>query len=327
MADPIENVDPSVAEAIEPTPDASSTQAQSDTDASTANADPVTAPVEPANESQDPAVAAKPKKGTAQARIEELAKAVKDLREHNKWLQERALSGKPAPAPQAQAPAIEVSDEAPTLETVGYDPAKLAKEQAAWLKRQVQKGVDDALSTREAQADARSQDQVVQDSAVEFRKTHPDFDDMISNPNLEFTQSIADGLKLSGENSAALGYYLATNPDKLSKLARMSAKQQTLALGRMEAEAIATAKQTTFQDDQDEPAAAPQKAPAKATAPAVTKPVTKAPPPPTPLGGTAAADMDPMTMSTTEWRKWRTKQLSDKRANDSRPKARVTVNY
>lgn len=308
---------------VEPTPDEPSTPAVEtpvSDDNTGAPADPPAAPAEPVSdpdENEDPAPQGG-RRSRAQERIEELAQTNRYLREHNEFLREAIAKGlrpaeaPPAPTPLAQEPE---NDEPPTLESVDFDAAKFAKANAEWLRREVKRGVAQALSSEKSQVAEQTQEAAIVEAAAEFRKDHPDFDVVLANPKLQFTPTVFEALKEAGAESPALGYHLATNPDKLAKIARLAPKQQLLALGRIQAE-LAVAKAAAPKPSAT-PAPTPPKAPA---APAAKKPATtNAPPPPTPLPtGTSKPDIDPLKLSGTEWAKLRRQELAEKRAGGPR---------
>lgn len=305
-----------------------------------ASADPASDP--PADGGTPPAddgAGGKPR-SRAQERIEELARANRNLREHNDWLRQEALKARNAQpatpaAPAAPAPAEPVAEEPrPTLESVGYDQAKFADALTEWTQKRIDRGIEQgvakALSTREAQAVEQSQTKVVLDAAVEFRKTHEDFDLVIGNPNLKWTPTVLETLRDAGQESPALGYFLGNNPDKLAEIAALRPTQQVRALERISAQLTKTAAPAARPTTSPTPPAEPPKTstPAPAPAAAAKKPATtNAPPPPTPVSGAAPADIDPLTLSPVEWRKWRNQQLADKRAGQAKPGGRVVRSF
>lgn len=286
-------------------------------------AESTAAPADPDSETAGEE-AAPQRRNRAQERIEELAQTNKYLREHNEFLRDALSRGlKPAEAPQAPAPAapvVEAPAEMPTLESCGYDVNKHAEELAKWTKAEIKRGVSEGLAQRDAAAVAQSTTQTIQQAANEFRKDHPDFDVLLANPALQFTPTVLGALEAAGAESPALGYHLAQNPDKLAKIARMSPQQQLMAMGRLQAELGAkppTPKPTPT------PPKTPAPAPAAKTPPAPK--TTNAPPPPTPVGSNASPDIDPMTLSGTEWAKWRRQQLAEKREREGKAKAPPVV--
>jgi hypothetical protein len=275
------------------------------------------APAEPVSEDADaedaPPAGGKPK-SRAQERIEDLAQTNKYLREHNEFLREHIAKGGAAPAAKTdpKPPAVEeVPEEAPTLESCDYDVAKLAKKQAEWIKNEVKRGVRDALSTARTTEAAQTQEQVLVKAANEFRKDHPDFDLLISNPKLQWSPTVLGALNEAGEDSPELGYFLANNPDRLAKISQMTPNAAAMALGRIQGDLAS--KKTTL------PAPKVPPAPGKpAAAPAKKPTTTNAPPPPNPISGAASPDVDPMKLSGTEWAALRRQELAEKRKGQNK---------
>lgn len=293
----------SVDESVSSTDDVSS-------DATTTTATSTVDPADPGSETAEAEPDGEKPKGKtrAQERIEELATTNKYLREHNEWMREqlstrllKPTEGSPT-AETATPEAVPKDRPPPTLESVGFDSSKLAIEQGKWMDEQVELKVNKALERTAVKAAARTQEQVIIEAAKDFRKDHPDFDLMLSNPALQFTRSITTALTEAGVNSPAIGYHLAKNPDKLAKIAAMSHEQTLLAIGNLQAQLAVSAKKAT----EVIPPAVPPKVPAK-------KPVTPPPAPLNPIAGAAASDFDPMLLSPTEWRKWRTAEKAKER--------------
>lgn len=275
-----------------------------------ATAEPVGEP-----ETSEPAQSGKSR---AQERIEELAGTNKILREQLEYLRrvnEEFLNSQKKSAPPVEAPVVK-EDPLPTLESVDFDVAKHADALAKWTERQVQIKVQQAISNQKIQEAQKSKEQIVLEAAEKFRQSHVDFDLLINSPTLQWTQPISDALKELGEDSPQVGYYLAKNPDKLAKIAKMQAGAQAVAIGRIASEVLTAPKAPT-------PApAAPKAAPsATQTAPAPKPRVSQAPPPPEPVSGGNVADIDPMTLSAVEWRKWRNAEVAKAREEQGRGRA------
>lgn len=201
----------------------------------------------------------------------------------------------------------------PTLESCGYDVNEHAKQMAEWTRTEIDRGVKAGLAAEKTAVVAQANTQSIQEAANAFRKDHADFDVVLANPALQWTPTILSALETAGAESPALGYHLAHNPDKLAKIAKQTPDQQKLALGRILGE-LATAKPTASAPTPNPTPPNTPVVPPKTPQPAKT---TNAPPPPTPVGGSAQPDIDPMKLSGTEWAKWRRQQLADKRAREA----------
>lgn len=271
-------------------------------------------PVSDADENETPPEGGA-RKSRAQERIEELAQTNKYLREHNEFLREHLAKATPPaakPTPSVDPPPAPADEPMPTLESCGYDSAAHATEVAKWVKKQVKAGVQAEIIQAKVHEETQSQESVLVEAANEFRKDHPDFDVLIQNPKLRWSPTVLGALNEAGSDSPALGYFLANNPDKLAKISAMKPTQAAMALGRIQ-EDLTRKKETP-------PAPKPPAPPGKTPTPApAKKPAnTNAPPPPTPVSGAASPDIDPMTLSGTEWVALRRQELAERRKGQTR---------
>lgn len=166
----------------------------------------------------------------------------------------------------------------PKLADFEYDHDRWADAHAKWTEDQVEMRAQAAAQRLlEQQSQTNAQRTVIQQfesREAEFEKTHPDYRAVTGDPRLaEFaTPTIAQVMAVS-EHGPALGYHLATNPEELVRISRLSPLQQAQALGRIEA---TLSKAPT---------------PAKKTVS-----ITRAPAPPSPVGGAVPSkkleDMD-----------------------------------
>jgi hypothetical protein len=256
-------------------------------DTSAANAEPATATAEPAGETSPELEATPPKKGDARERIEGLIVERDALRKYGEFLLEQnaALRGK-APVETA-APAVETvaDEEPPTMEAHNYDPIAYTKAQNAWLKKQVEKRVNAALTQARGEQSAAEAAAKFQERSDDFAKANPTFKTVVANPALPpLSQPAAKALVLS-EHGPAIHFHIASHPDLAARIARMPIEQQLVQIGRIEI-LVSQASAPT----ETKPAAPKQKS------------VTKAPAPPTPVpAGTSPANkrMEDMTMD--EW--------------------------
>lgn len=246
-----------------------------------------------------------PPKGSAQERIADLVaerNAVRKYAEHQARVIEeqlgllKTLQGQPAAAKDptvSAAPAAKAADAdpSPKLEDFNHDYDAFAQAQTAWntreIARQVKAGVDDALKSNGVQTPEEKAIVAFEDRATEFRKTHADFDKVLSNPSLPKLSAKAARQIVFSEQSAAIAYHLGRNPDVATRISRMVPDQQSAALFRLEGQlqAAATAQPTATTTT---PAAKPK-----------PKVVTQAPKPPTPVpagSGTASIDITKMSM-------------------------------
>lgn len=187
---------------------------------------------------------------------------------------------RPAPAASAPAAPVATDEAAPTLEQFDYDAAAHSKAQNEWLQRKVSQGIAAEMQKvqaktagEQAQAEAQQIQEAYTNRVSEFKKTKKDFDAVVSNPNLPRLANTTARAIVTSEQGAALTYYFATHVDVATRVAKMSAEQQLVALGRIEAEV-----------------SAPMSNASTPSQPTRTRTVTQAPPPPRgiPAGSTTS---------------------------------------
>lgn len=233
----------------------------------------------------------------AQERITELVDERNAVKEYNKYLQSkldellRMQAGKTPASDSSPTKDSQPSDEdvAPTLESVGFDPVELNKKQNEWIQKQVNKRVESAVKQIEVRQSEVAIRQAFDAKTVEFRKTAPDFDIVLSNPALPQLAPEAARVVVRSENGPALAYHLAKNPDLAIRICRMDAVDQAAAIGRLEGQIVRTEADAKDTKEPSKVAKTPVK-------------VTSAPPPPKPVsGGTAPIRKDMAQMTMEEW--------------------------
>lgn len=118
--------------------------------------------------------------------------------------------------------------------------------------------------------------------AAAFREATPDFDAVVTNPDLDVSPALAEAI-METDAGPALAYHIAKDPDKASELSAMSPMKAAIELGRIEASLnAAPAKKLT---------AAPDPIKGKA-------------------GKGKAKPKSPSSMTTEEWMAWRQKQVN-----------------
>ena len=244
-----------------------------------------------------------PPVGRARERIEDLHAQLKATREYAEYqarviqdltTRTAAPNGAAAPTSAPAAPAV-TDDPPPTLEQHEFDAAKLAKAQAEWLQRQVDKRVTAAMQGHTAQQQAEATRQQFTSRMEAFKASAPDFDVVVANPALPPLSPTAARLVVASEKGPALVYHLAKNPNVAAHIARMAPEQQAMAIGRLEAQLAA---------------------PAAAAPPARQKTTTQAPPPPspTPAGGNSGGSRNPADMPMKDFVENERRLAADKRA-------------
>ena len=111
----------------------------------------------------------------------------------------------------------------------------------------------------------------------EFAQEHPDFDQVVSNPQLPMTKAITQSLVMA-ENGPAVAYHLAKNPELVRELANMPAPNVLMKIGNISAQLLSQPSQKK----------------------------SKTPPPPTPpRGNDGKFQKDPESMTPEEYAKFR----------------------
>lgn len=259
-----------------------------------------------------------PKKGSARARIQELAKAARDAadladgyKEFGKLTSERLKAteaelarlragGKPT-APTAPASETTKTEEAkigkmPKLSDpdVNFDPDVLAAKQEAWFEKLADERAAQALR-KATGADAVAKVEETFVSRVEkFKQANPDFDKKAKNPDLLPLHLVTQAKIKTMDLAPEILNELVNDPDNANRIARLDAADQLLEIGeiRVAIKAKQAAAAAKAKEDADAAAAAanggkpPQpkpKTPAPQAKPGQPpKSVSKAPPPPTP---------------------------------------------
>lgn len=220
----------------------------------------------------DDAQAAPPKPRGVQKRLDELTREKHEARREADHWREMAMRNNP---PKPEAPAREVesqSSDEPTMESCEFDVPRYTKEWHKWNKAQESKAAEQA----KAQQAVVERQQKFQASAAEFAAQAPDFEQLISNPALPFTDTMFEAVTES-DNPAAIAYHLAKNPQEAAVIAAMTPAAVGRAIAKIESQVAS-----------GEPARQPTQ-----------KTVTQAPPPPTILSGTKTPSkkLDEMSMA------------------------------
>lgn len=239
-------------------------------------------------------------KSRASERIQDLIAERKAAAEYADFWRSKALEviNQSKPTQQEAVAKVPQDRPAPTLDQFGFDQAKWSKAQNEWISEQADLRVNHALQKHQQQEQQQSVMDTYMSNVESFKKDHPDFDLVTSNPRLPALDRVAAAMVLSSDASAALTYHLAGHPEEATRIARLPSAQQALAIGRLEADIrrpVVTAKPVV-------------------TTPAVTAPVvTQAPQPltPVPAGGNPAPT--PEGMEIREWMKFRAEEAKGRR--------------
>jgi len=173
----------------------------------------------------------------------------------------------------------------------------------AWIEARAdyraRQAVREELQQRQTQDAETRQRESLAERIRAFEKDHPDYQELVSNPELQLTRAIAETLTVS-EDGPALAYALAKDVPRFKRIASLPPVLAIRALGELSAELRLGAQPKVAE------AAPPPKVPA-------------APPPPTPVrGGSVAASVSledfaktiqPGDPKTSEWIRRRNEQL------------------
>lgn len=154
---------------------------------------------------------------------------------------------------------------------------------------------------RQQQTAQTQQRKLMEDRIKAFEADHPDYREVVNNPDLILTNALAYGLQMS-EDGPALAYALAKDPARFKAIAALGPFETARALGELSAELR-------------------QAAPAKTEArPAAPPKQSAVPPPPTPVRGGSVATavsleefaktITPGDPKTSEWLRRRNEQLA-----------------
>ncbi len=239
----------------------------------------------------------KPRKGSAQERIEELVFERNAARKFNDHLLDTIkelkakVDGLAAPAPAtastpatATAPAAS-DDDPPTLEQYKFDPVEYAKAQSKWLKDQVDKKVATALAEAKGQQDIATAQQKFVEREAEAKKAYPDFEVVTSkNPNFPKLHAETANAIVRSDLGPIVAYEIGKDAVLSARIEKMNQRDQLAAIARVEGMIIGR-----------------QAAATKSTPKPAQKTVTKAPPPPTPVRGSSNPQKNVSEMSMEEF--------------------------
>lgn len=218
----------------------------------------------------------RPKAKGVQKRIDELTSNWRTAERDRDYWRELALkSAQPEPKPVEQP----ASTGKPALDQYeSYD--EYVEALADW--KYEQRALQERERSQKQQQEQTQAEKVrsFQARADAVRETHPDFDQVVTNPTLPISQAMADAAYAS-EKGPEILYHLGQNPQEADRIYRMSPIEAAMAIGRIEATLSRPAR-------------------TKSSAPEPIEPVSG-------VGGVQSVDPDRMTME--QYASWRIKQL------------------
>lgn len=195
------------------------------------------------------------KKGSARARIQELAderdgyrefgrqqtEYSKALREENARL--RALAeGKPAAAAKPLTPAADTLGPMPQLtdNDINFDPAKLAEKQTVWMEKKIAAGVQQSVKAALDQTTGQQTEEQIKavfgTRVEEFKQEHKDWLKVVNHPDLPQLSPAASKVMLKSEFGPALLYHLGNDIPLAQRIARMDPEDQVAEIGEIRRE-------------------------------------------------------------------------------------------
>jgi hypothetical protein len=285
-------------EPVSPSPDVQAVASPESSDAQPA----VTPAADPATAAPAAEISESEHKSRASERIQDLIAERKAAAEYAEFWRAKALEvinqGKPPAEPVAPVPK---DRPAPTLDQFNFDQTKWSRALGEWNREQSQLNLNQALEQRQLQEQQQSVMDTYMSNVESFKKDHPDFDLVTSNPRLPALDRVAAAMVLSSEQAAALTYHLASHPEEATRIARLNSTQQALAIGRLEATVRQPKAVVTTPAVQAQP---------KQAAPVVTQ----APPPPEPVPAGGNPQASPENMDIREWMRARAGEAKSRRS-------------
>lgn len=187
----------------------------------------------------------------AQKRIDELTWKWREEQRRNADLMRR-LTDRDEPQREAPTKASTPDDigpppVAPTLDSVGWDEAKLREEQAQyqtayaeWTRAAVRAEAKAMLDERERGDTDRKRVSTFRERETEFAAKTPDYRDLVYSETVSISKDMAE-IIADSHDGPALAYHLARNPDKAREIAALPPLQAARELGRIEATLTAAA--------------------------------------------------------------------------------------
>ena len=206
--------------------------------------------------------------------------------------------------PKAPTPVTPDDDQAP--QEAAYDTyeafIKATAAHEARLAYRAEQARHDAQQAVQRQRETETQQQqAIADAIQAFEVDHPDYREVVNNPDLTLTPAVAHALRKRPQDAPALAYALGKDPDRYKRIAAMSPDDTFEAIGELRMEL----RQAQI-----------PKAEAK---PAIPIKQPTAPPPPTPVRGGSVASavsleefaktITPGDPKTSEWLRRRNEQL------------------
>lgn len=230
----------------------------------------------------------RPKVDPIQKRFDKLTWEKHEIARERDWLRQqvqRQTPDKPAAVP-------ETPKKAPTLADHNYDEVAYQAALVEHVKTETARSIREDLRKEDAERSAQKRRDEFGKREQTFAAKHADYLEKTRDSSLPISQAMVDLLQESDTGPDVL-YHLANHPDEALKVSQMDATSAARAIGRLEA-----------------------KLESPAPKPIPPKPVSQAPPPPPQIEAVEPAvtkSLSDPTLSDTEFRKIRKRQIAQRR--------------
>jgi len=188
---------------------------------------------EPSESSTEKEEKAEKKPNPAQKRIDELTRNRREAERDRDYWREQAMKKEPEKPVEAEP--------LKTLQDFDYDEAKYqdhlfakAQEGAVDAARKVLKEEQGRETTSRKASSFRGKE-------AEFSKSVDDYHDVVTNPGLSISQTMAE-VSMDMKNGPEVLYYLGKNPDLADEISRLPPLSAARELGRIEAKVLSQNK-------------------------------------------------------------------------------------
>lgn len=114
------------------------------------------------------------------------------------------------------------------------DPDEWVKAHGKWAAREVARESDANAEKLAIEAHTQEVFDAHLDRVNKFREEHDDFDEKVDAVTISFSESVAIAI-VEADNGPEITYHLATHPEELEKISKMSRARQVMAIGQLSA--------------------------------------------------------------------------------------------
>lgn len=135
---------------------------------------------------------------------------------------------------QQSPPKSEPAQAKPTLEQFDYDQDKYLEALADYRLEHKISELRQQSEKQQREEKQRERARILEERAEAFMAEHPDFLEVVQNPDLSITELMAEAVSET-DDPPAVAYYLGQNPDEALSISQMSPVAAARAIGRIEA--------------------------------------------------------------------------------------------